>query len=432
VARLLRMPEVAANTLEATLSEWLLPEDAEFGDGDAIATVETDKAAVEVPAEGDGVLVRTLVGPGTTVAVGTPMALIAAPGETVEDVDTTLAELGGMAVPATVDDPDSPVELAMQTPPTEVVGPPDRDGAPVPVDLQPGAGRGNGSAGRILSSPLARRLVREHGLSLDDLTGTGPGGRIVRDDVRRAVAELEQRAAQPAPVHPQRTAAGYEDVPHTRMRRAIATRLAESNREAPHFYVRGTARVDDLLAVRARLNAGAGPRITVNDLVVAAVARAHAAVPEMNVVWTRDAVRRYETVDVGVAVATDRGLVTPVVRGVESRTVSSIARATADLTERARAGGLRQDELEGGTITVSNLGGFGIEEFTAVLNPPQAAILAVGAARKEAVVDGDELAVATVLHVTLTVDHRPVDGALAARWMAAFLALLEDPLRILA
>ena len=140
------------------------------------------------------------------------------------------------------------------------------------------------------------------------------------------------------------------------MRRAIATRLAESNREAPHFFVRGTARVDDLLAVRARLNAGDGPRITVTDLVVAAVARAHAALPEMNVVWTRDAVRRYATVDVGVAVATDRGLVTPVVRGVESRTVSSIARATADLTERARAGSLRQDELEGGTITVSNLG----------------------------------------------------------------------------
>jgi pyruvate dehydrogenase E2 component (dihydrolipoamide acetyltransferase) len=274
--------------------------------------------------------------------------------------------------------------------------------------------------------------VREHGLSLDDLTGTGPGGRIVRDDVRRAVAERAERAAPPAPVGPQRTPAGYEDVPHTRMRRAIATRLAESNREAPHFYVRGTARVDDLLAVRARLNAGDGPRITVNDLVVAAVARTHAGLPEMNVVWTPDAVRRYATVDVGVAVATDRGLVTPVVRGVESRTVSSIARATADLTERARAGALRQDELEGGTITVSNLGGFGTEEFTAVLNPPQAAILAVGAARREAVVDGDELAVGTVLHVTLTVDHRPVDGALAARWMAAFLALLEDPLRILA
>jgi pyruvate dehydrogenase E2 component (dihydrolipoamide acetyltransferase) len=463
MARLLRMPEVAANTLEATLSEWLLTEDAEFADGDAIATVETDKAAVEVPAEGAGVLVRTLVGPGTTVAVGAPMALIAAPGETVADVEATLAELGGTAAPATVDDPDAPVELADQTPPTDVTGPPPpaevsgpptgrpADEAPPPTQVSgpptaapadaapptaPPTAPPNGAPPRIMSSPLARRLVREHGLRLEDLTGTGPGGRIVRDDVRRAVAAREQAAVSPpAPGaqqdRPHRTAE-FEDVPHTRMRRAIATRLAESNREAPHFAIRGTARVDDLLALRAQLNAGDGPRITVNDLVVAAVARTHARLPEMNVVWTPDAVRRFATVDVGIAVATDRGLVTPVLRDVESRTVSSIARGAADLTARARAGGLRQDELEGGTITVSNLGGYGIEEFTAVLNPPQAAILAVGAARKGAVVDGDALAVATVLRVTLTVDHRPVDGALAARWMAAFLALLHDPLRILA
>ena len=473
MARLLRMPEVAANTLEATLSEWLLTEDAEFADGDAIATVETDKAAVEVPADGAGVLVRTLVGPGTTVAVGAPMALIAAPGETVADVDAALAELGGTAAPATVDDPDAPVRLAGQTPPTEVSGPPDAappdaappdaagpDAAPpdsgplrvgppgmAPAEAGPRAGApaaaaaegaaSNGGPARIMSSPLARRLVREHGLRLEDLTGTGPGGRIVRDDVRRAVAARElANASSPAgpegrPHHPQRTV-GWEDVPHTRMRRAIAGRLAESNREAPHFAIRGTARVDDLLALRAQLNSGDGQRISVNDLVVAAVARSHARLPEMNVVWTPDAVRRYAAVDVGIAVATERGLVTPVLRAVETRTVSSIARDAADLTERARAGALRQDELEGGTITVSNLGGYGVEEFTAVLNPPQAAILAVGAARKEAVVDGDALAVATVLHVTLTVDHRPVDGALAARWMAAFIALLEDPLRILA
>ena len=473
MARLLRMPEVAANTLEATLSEWLLTEDAEFADGDAIATVETDKAAVEVPADGAGVLVRTLVGPGTTVAVGAPMALIAAPGETVADVDAALAELGGTAAPATVDDPDAPVRLAGQTPPTEVSGPPDAappdaappdaagpDAAPpdsgplrvgppgmAPAEAGPRAGApaaaaaegaaSNGGPARIMSSPLARRLVREHGLRLEDLTGTGPGGRIVRDDVRRAVAAREHaNASSPAepegrPRHPERTA-GWEDVPHTRMRRAIAGRLAESNREAPHFAIRGTARVDDLLALRAQLNSGDGQRISVNDLVVAAVARSHARLPEMNVVWTPDAVRRYAAVDVGIAVATERGLVTPVLRAVETRTVSSIARDAGDLTERARAGALRQDELEGGTITVSNLGGYGVEEFTAVLNPPQAAILAVGAARKEAVVDGDALAVATVLHVTLTVDHRPVDGALAARWMAAFIALLEDPLRILA
>ncbi|HVD29588.1 MAG TPA: dihydrolipoamide acetyltransferase family protein [Mycobacteriales bacterium] len=441
MARLLRMPEVAANTLEATLSEWLLAEQAEFADGDAIATVETDKAAVEVPVEGAGVLVRTLVGPGTTVAVGAPVALIAAPGETVADVDATLAELGGTSAPATVDDPDAPVQLAGQTPPTEMSGPPDAappNGTPDarPSNGTPDGAPSNGAPPRIMSSPLARRLVREHGLRLEDLTGTGPGGRIVRDDVRRAVAARERATVSPPapdaqPDRPQRTEE-WEDVPHTRMRRAIATRLGESNREAPHFAIRGSARVDSLLALRAQLNAGDGQRVTVNDLVVAAVARTHARLPEMNVIWTPDAVRRYAAVDVGIAVATDRGLVSPVLRGVETRTVSSIARDAADLTGRARAGALRQDELEGGTITVSNLGGYGTEEFTAVLNPPQAAILAVGTARKQAVVDGDTLAVATVLKMTLTVDHRPVDGALAARWMAAFIALLEDPLRILA
>jgi pyruvate dehydrogenase E2 component (dihydrolipoamide acetyltransferase) len=424
MARLLRMPEVAANTLEATLSEWLLGENAEFADGDAIATVETDKAAVEVPVEGAGVLVRTLVGPGTTVAVGAPMALLAEPGEVIDDVDATLGQLGGAAgAPPTVDDPDAPVELAGQTPPTEVSGPPVLDGAR------------NGAQPRILSSPLARRLVKEHGLSLEDLTGTGPGGRIVRDDVRRAVAARDaETTSQPAatPPAPPTAAGKYEDVPHTRMRRAIATRLADSNRDAPHFYVRGTARVDGLLALRAQLNTDDGPKISVNDLVVAAVARTHARLPELNVVWTADAVRRYATVDVGVAVATDRGLVTPVLRGADTLTISAIARANAGFAERARAGALRPDELEGGTVTVSNLGGYGTEEFTAVLNPPQSTILAVGAARKEAVVVDDALAVATVLHVTLTVDHRPIDGALAARWMAAFLALLEQPLRILA
>jgi pyruvate dehydrogenase E2 component (dihydrolipoamide acetyltransferase) len=215
------------------------------------------------------------------------------------------------------------------------------------------------------------------------------------------------------------------------MRRAIAGRLAESNREAPAFAIRGSARVDRLLALRTELNEVAFVKISVTDLVVAAAARAHVAVPEMNVIWMPDAVRRFHDVDISVAVATDKGLVTPVVRGVQRLTVSELAAANADLVSRARDGRLRQDELEGGTLTVTNLGGFGTEDFTAVINPPQAAILAVGAARQEAVVTRGEIGVATVLRVTLSVDHRPVDGVTGARWMAAFLALLEAPLRIL-
>jgi pyruvate dehydrogenase E2 component (dihydrolipoamide acetyltransferase) len=215
------------------------------------------------------------------------------------------------------------------------------------------------------------------------------------------------------------------------MRRAIAGRLAESNREAPVFSIRGSARVDALLALRRELNEAASVKISVNDLIVAAAARAHLAIPEMNVIWMPEAVRRFDDVDIAVAVATDKGLVTPVVRGVQRLTVSALAAANADLVGRARDGRLRQEELEGGTLTVTNLGGFGTEDFTAVINPPQAAILAVGAARPEAVVTDGELGVATVLRVTLSVDHRPVDGATGARWMAAFLALLETPLRIL-
>ena len=225
---------------------------------------------------------------------------------------------------------------------------------------------------------------------------------------------------------------GYRDIPHTRMRRAIATRLAESTREAPVFTIRGSARVDALLSLRKDLNAATDVRISVNDLIVAAAARAHVTVPQMNAIWMPDAVRQFDDVDIAVAVATDNGLVTPVVRGAQRLTISALARASGDAVVRARDGKLRQDELEGGTLTVTNLGVFGTEDFTAVINPPQAAILAVGAARQEAVVTEGDLGVATVLRVTLSVDHRPVDGATAAKWMAAFLALLESPLRILA
>jgi pyruvate dehydrogenase E2 component (dihydrolipoamide acetyltransferase) len=228
------------------------------------------------------------------------------------------------------------------------------------------------------------------------------------------------------------TATPYVDQPLSRMRRAVAARLTESVTSAPHFYVRGVARVDELLRMRADLNDGAEVKVSVNDLVVKAVAKAHRSVPEMNVVWTGEAIRSFSSVDVAVAVATDTGLVTPVVRGVDALPVTAIARATRDFAARAREGRLQQSELEGGTVTVSNLGMYGVEEFAAILNPPQASILAVGAAREEAVVTDGRLEVGTVLRVTLSVDHRPVDGAIAARWMAAFVSLLERPVRILA
>ena len=226
--------------------------------------------------------------------------------------------------------------------------------------------------------------------------------------------------------------AAYVEVPHSRLRRLVASRLTESKTTAPHFYLRASVRADSLLALRAELNDGAEVRVSVNDLLLKAVARAHVQVPALNVTWTPDAVRQWRSVDVSVAVATDNGLVTPVVRSVDQLSVTAVAQTVRDLAERARAGRLQQHELEGGSISVTNLGMYGTEEFAAIINPPQASILAVGAARQEPVVVDGGLEVATVLRLTLSVDHRPVDGVVAAQWMAALVTLLEHPARVLA
>jgi pyruvate dehydrogenase E2 component (dihydrolipoamide acetyltransferase) len=406
MAELLRMPEIAANTTEAVLSSWPLPENSAFARDDVIATVETAKAVVDVAAEADGVLLKVLVAPGAEVAIGAPIALIGAAGEQVADLDAVLAELGVGAPEAA---------------PSEHPAPP----VAAPVEPRVSA---NGHS-RVFASPLARRLAREAGLSLDQLTGTGPNGRVLRRDVEQARAaaptEPAEQAEQAEPV-------AFTDVPHTKLRRLVAARLMESKQTAPHFYLRATARVDRLLALRAELNEGAQVRVSVNDLVVRAVAHAHQQVPALNVTWGPDAVRSYSTVDIAVAVATDNGLVTPVLRSVEQLTVSAVARAVQDMVARAAAGRLQQHELEGGSITVTNLGMYGTEEFAAIINPPQASILAVGAAREQPVVVDGELRVGQVMRLTLSVDHRPVDGVVAAQWMRVLVDLLEHPARILA
>ena len=225
---------------------------------------------------------------------------------------------------------------------------------------------------------------------------------------------------------------GRIPVAPTPMRSAIARRMVQSKQQAPHFYLRATVRADALAALRTEVNEGAATRISFNDLVVKAVAAAHVRVPEMNAVWTDDAVHRYRSVDIAVAVATDRGLMTPVLRDVASLSVTALAERTRDLAARARDGALRQHELEGGTISVTNLGMYDVEEFAAIINPPHAAILAVGAVREEPVVRDGALAVGRVLRLTLSVDHRPVDGVLAAQWLRVLVDLLEHPVRLLA
>ena len=433
MARLMRMPEVAANSTAAVLHEWSVAEQAEFAAQDVLATVETDKAVVDVEAEAAGVVLRLLVPAGATVEVGAPIAVLGDPGEGSEDLAAVLISLGVADVAAAPPDPEGAPDapLSPEVPPALVPGTIAATGMNPSGELPGGNGHG-----RVFASPLARRLARDAGLTLADLSGTGPGGRIVRRDVeaagRRPAAQdpTPPAASVRPPQQPAAAPGAWTDVPHTPMRRAIARRLTESRQTIPHFTLRATLRVDELLRLRAGL-AAVGTAVSVTDLLLAAAARAHVAVPRMNAIWTPDATRRFSSVDVAVAVATDTGLLTPVVRGIERLPVAALAATVRDLVTRAREGRLRQDELEGGSLTVTNLGMLGTEEFTAIINPPQSAILAVGAAREEPVVVGGALAVATVVRVTLSADHRVVDGALAAEWMTAFVAAVEEPLRLL-
>jgi pyruvate dehydrogenase E2 component (dihydrolipoamide acetyltransferase) len=430
--RLMRMPEVAAGGTEAVLHEWSVTEQSEFGPDDVLATVETDKAVVDVEAGQAGVVVRLLVAPGTSVEVGAPIAVLADPGEPVDDVDAVLAALGLADTARQAPDPEgAPDEPASPELPAALVAE-----TVAAAGLTP-AVRGSNGNGRQFASPLARRLARERGLELGQLVGTGPGGRIVRRDVVAAPQPAEappqpvEAVRQPGAAGPAVAGGASTDVPHTPMRRAIARRLTESKQTIPHFTVRASVRADALLDLRSEL-AGVGTRVSVNDLLVKAVGRAHVAVPRMNAIWTPDATRAFSSVDVAVAVSTPTGLLTPVLRGVEATPISLLATRSADLVERARAGRLRQDELEGGALTVSNLGMFGTEEFSAIINPPQSAILAVGAARREPVVDDEgQLVVASVLRITLSADHRVIDGALAAEWMQSLVAALERPVQLL-
>jgi pyruvate dehydrogenase E2 component (dihydrolipoamide acetyltransferase) len=426
------MPEVAAGSTAAVLSDWPVPEGTAFHAGDAIMVVETDKAEVDVAAHADGTLIKALVASGSEVEVGSPVAVIAAPGEKVGDLHDLLADLG-VAEPAKT----SPA-VRREVPETERTA--DTPTSPH-LTAQP-------ADGRILSSPLARRLARDAGIDIGTITGTGPGGRIVRDDVNAAIAARTLQpgtAPNPAPAQaaaprsstaPRLAAPGvgtaYDAIPHSRIRQAIADRLAQSKQNAPHFYLKGQVRVGELLALRQRINADGVVKISVNDLLIKAIAMAHVQVPEMNVIWTADAVHRFRTVDISVAIATDAGLVTPVLRSVESLSVSAVAAQVRALSEQARNGALRQSDLEGGSITISNLGMYGVEEFSAIINPPQAAIMAVGTATRTPVVTEDgSLEAADVMTLTISVDHRPVDGALAARWFAALRESIEKPVRLI-
>jgi pyruvate dehydrogenase E2 component (dihydrolipoamide acetyltransferase) len=428
MASVLRMPGVSADVTEATLADWAVQPGAQVKRGDVVASVETDKAVVELEAEEDAVLLKTFASAGDAVPVGGPIAVFVQPGEEAKGEDSILAELGlgpHGSGPVPQADEERSQDSLVPGATSEIEHTADQ------VVTADKAGR------RLFASPLARRMAAEAGLRIEDLEGSGPGGRVRRRDIEEALGrrgltapadgESAASAARPAAV----ASDAYTDIPHTRFRRAAASALTASKQQVPHFYLKATCQVDRLLELRAMANATGDLKITINDFIVRAAGLAMVDVPDMNVIWTPDAVRRFESVDIAVAVATERGLITPVVRSVQSRTLSDISATIKDLAARAGVGSLKQQELEGGSLAVSNLGMFGIEEFAAIINPPQAGILAVGAATSLPVETDGGIGFAKFIKVVLSVDHRPVDGAMAARWLGRFKELVESPIRLL-
>jgi len=416
----IKLPEVAAGATHAVISSWLVNVGDTIAVGQQLAEIETDKAVVELLAEEAGTVLQLIGKPGDEMEVGSTIAVVGAPGESA-DVPAAEPEAPAAEVPA------APVAAPIATP---VATPP---AAPVAEAPAPAA-----ASGRQSVSPIARKLAKDSNLDLSQITGTGPGGRIVKRDVLATAAAGTQAApAAPIPTSSSKELASqeysstYSTVPHTSMRKAIARRLTESKSTVPHFYLNADCQVDELLALRKKINESSPVKISVNDMVVRAVAAAFMDVPEANVVWTPEAMIKYESVDVSIAVSTDGGLLTPVLRGVEKRSLSNIATTIVDLAERSRAGKLRQEELEGGSFAITNLGMFGTTSFAAIINPPQSGILAVGAASQRPIVVDGELTIANVMSVTLSADHRAVDGALAANWLAAFKVRIENPLTML-
>ena len=419
MAHLIKLPSVAADTSGGTLHQWLKKEGDTVAVGDALAEIETEKAIVEINAEQAGVLGRIVVQAGAaSVPVNTVIGVLLAQGEDASAIDRALAESGAAAhAPAA---PAEPAAASASTAPAPAAaGPGPQAPAAAPNAPIPG--------GRLFASPLARRLAAQWHVDLLGVTGTGPHGRIVRRDVEAARDRAPTAAAAPLAGRP-----AARRVPHTGMRRAIARRLTESKQNVPHFYLTVDCRMDALLALRAQANQGGAVKLSVNDFIVRAAALALREVPEVNASWHDDAVEYHAGADISVAVATDGGLVTPIVRDADVKPLSAIAGEIVELAGRAKINRLKPEEFTGGSLTVSNLGMYGIGQFAAIINPPQAAILAVGAAERRPVVDADgALVAASVMTVTLSADHRVVDGAVGARWLAAFRQLIENPVRIL-
>ena len=430
------MPALSPTMTEGTLAKWLVKEGDEIASGDVIAEIETDKATMEVEAVDEGTLGKIFVPEGTeAVPVNQVIAVV------LEDGEDASAIAEAPAAP-----PPAPAEAAAPAPAASTNGstPPSAAVAPSPsAPLAAGA--------RIFASPLARRIAKDKGIDLGTLKGSGPHGRIVKADVEAASAgspavaapaaapvAAAAPAAAPAPSGPgakqmaDLLGMAYTQEPLSGMRKTIAKRLTESKQQVPHFYLTVDCAVDELLKVRKELNGRSDAyKISVNDFVIRAVALALQKVPAANASYDDSGLLFYEHADVSVAVATPAGLITPIIKAAETKGLAVISNEMKDLAVRARDGKLKPEEYQGGTFSVSNLGMFGIKEFSAVINPPQGCILAVGAGEQRSVVKEGALSIATVMSCTLSVDHRVVDGAVGAEFLAAFKKLIEDPLTML-
>jgi pyruvate dehydrogenase E2 component (dihydrolipoamide acetyltransferase) len=422
------MPALSPTMTEGTLSRWLKKEGEQVRAGDVIAEIETDKATMEVEAVDEGVLGKILVADGTEgVKVNEPIAILVDQGEAVPIAPA--ANEKAAPAPAARPEPQAPQPQKPEPPPAV---------PPKPVPSRVSSHDGGGE--RIFASPLARRMANQAGIELATLTGSGPNGRIVRADIEAALPKEmppSRPVAEPIAGPTGGVSAPHRLVPHSSIRKVIARRLTEAKSTIPHFYVSMDVEIDALVKLMAELNAKApreGPdiyAITINDLVIKASAATLRRVPAVNASWTDEGTMLFDDVDISVAVAIPDGLITPIIRHADRKGLATISREMKDLAERARAGRLKPEEFQGGGFSISNMGMFGVTEFAAIINPPQSAILAVGAGRKRPVVKHDSLAIATVMTCTLSVDHRVVDGALGARWLREFKRIAEDPLSLL-
>ncbi len=432
------MPALSPTMEEGTLAKWHVKAGDTVKSGDVIAEIETDKATMEVEAVDEGVVESILIPEGTEeVKVNTPIATLKGEGA------------GGSAPP-------SPEKPAAVRPAEPAPAPPSPSPSPRGGGEQPRPATANQDGERIFASPLARRLAQQANLDLAKVLGSGPHGRIIRRDVEglqgapaaaaQAKAPASPSAATPAAPRQAQSLeqmgiapGSYDLIPLDGMKKTIARRMTESFRDVPHFPLTIDLEIDQLLAARAKINAllgeargeGAGTKVSVNDMVIKAAAAALVRVPAANASYTPEGIAMHHHADVAVAVAIDGGLITPIVRAAETKGLARIATEMKDLAERARTKKLKPEEFQGGTFSVSNLGMFGIKSFASIINEPQGCILSVGVGEKRPVARGDQLAIATVMSVTLTCDHRVVDGAIGARWLQAFKAMIEDPITMI-